>query len=57
MELFESDSFISPVAGLYAARIQKNGARAADARDIFERVSARYPLFSSLARDLEKAKK
>jgi tetratricopeptide (TPR) repeat protein len=54
MELFESDSFISPVAGLYAARIQRNEGRAAEARDIVDRLCARFPQFRSLAKDMEK---
>jgi hypothetical protein len=57
LELLESDSFIAPVAGLYAARIERNEGRAAEARDIVDRLCARFPQFRSLAKDLERSER
>jgi len=54
-EVFEEDSFVSPVAGIYAARMRKAEGKAGEAKELLQRVCSRYPRFESSAKSTEES--
>jgi len=53
--LFEEDSFFSPVAGLYLARLKKAQGKTVEAESMLESVKKKYPGFNSAVTELKES--
>jgi len=49
-QLFQNDSFFSPVAGLSLARVRKAQGKVAEANDVLDQVSKKYPGYESVVK-------
>jgi len=54
-ELFEDDSFFSPVAGIYLAHIKKVQGKTVEAESVLEQVRAKYPGYDSAVAELKES--
>ena len=53
--LFEEDSYLSPVAGIYLAKVKKAKGNTAEAEATLERLITKYPGYKSLAVKVEES--
>ena len=54
-ELFEDDSFFSPVAGFYLAHRKKAQGKTAEANDILRQVRAKYPGYDAAVAEIQES--
>jgi tetratricopeptide (TPR) repeat protein len=54
-ELFDDDSFFSPIAGIYLARCKKAQGKTVEAESILEKVKTKYPGYDSTVTELRES--